>query len=221
MLVSDLVFASLYSYVPGPYGRLETYSDAYNFVIKLKQDKAIESGGIRTPISDAIAKAIRISLKELPFKDFFGESAYLVPAPSHAKHDPRADHLNNVRNIVLALEREGLGQAFDCIERIEAVTKSATANSSHRPDVTAHYHSIRVQRGVHKPQRIVIVDDVVTRGATMLACASRLKETWPDAHIVGFAVVRALSNPNEYTRFRDPCMGTIRLAPGGGTFRQP
>lgn len=217
MLLFETEFGSLYSYVPSLYGKRD-HPDPYNFMLKLKQDKVLEQEG--APVSEAVAKAIRASLDSLPFKDYFGEGVFLVPAPSHSKHSPRLDSLSNVRNIVIALEKEKLGVAFDCIERTETVTKSATASSDQRPNVHIHYESIRVKRSIHNPSEIVVVDDIVTTGSTLLACTNRLHEVYPEARIRVFAIMRSMSPPSSFVDFKQPCVGKIRFD-GNRTIRYP
>ena len=84
----------------------------------------------------------------------------------------------------------------------------------------AHYSSIECTSLVPPPKEIVLVDDIITRGSTMLGCASRIKEIFPDIPIKGFAVLRTMSNPDEFKKIEDPCTGTITLV-GDETIRRP
>jgi orotate phosphoribosyltransferase-like protein len=59
-------------------------------------------------------------------------------------------------------------------------------------------------------QRLIIVDDVVTRGATLLACYARLSEAYPDVPISVFALIRTMSGA-EIAKMLDPVTGTIKL----------
>jgi hypothetical protein len=70
------------------------------------------------------------------------------------------------------------------------------------------------------PGRFLLVDDVVTRGATFLGAASRLRESFPDTEIRAFALVRTESQ-GELNAIRDPAEGWIESVPGGGTQRRP
>lgn len=70
------------------------------------------------------------------------------------------------------------------------------------------------------PTRVLLVDDVVTRGATLLGAASRIKEAFPDCEVRGFALVRTESF-DEVTQVRDPRVGTIEIARTGKAVRRP
>jgi len=74
-----------------------------------------------------------------------------------------------------------------------------------------------VQGKLSEPEEIVVVDDIVTRGATLLGAASRLRDSFPHARIVGFAAMRTVSNPDEFEGEYSPCSGSIESQDGGGT----
>lgn len=71
--------------------------------------------------------------------------------------------------------------------------------------------------------RLVLVDDVVTRGATLLACASRLMEAYPSIPVTGFAVARTMSGgfDDSIVDLKVPVRGVIRLTESGATKRRP
>jgi phosphoribosylpyrophosphate synthetase len=68
---------------------------------------------------------------------------------------------------------------------------------------------------------IVLVDDIVTRGSTMLGAASRLAETFSGVRITAFAAMRTVSNHEEFSAIRDPRIGRIWLREDGESFRDP
>ena len=61
------------------------------------------------------------------------------------------------------------------------------------------------------PTEIILVDDVITRGATTLGAVNKLKDAFPNATIRVFAVMRTISNSDEFSEIIQPRVGTIRL----------
>jgi adenine/guanine phosphoribosyltransferase-like PRPP-binding protein len=64
------------------------------------------------------------------------------------------------------------------------------------------------------PERIVLIDDVVTKGRTLLAAATRLQEAFPSAQIRAFALVRTMGLIAGVNQLLDPCKGEIRWRAG-------
>jgi phosphoribosylpyrophosphate synthetase len=67
---------------------------------------------------------------------------------------------------------------------------------------------------------LCLVDDVITKGATLLAAASRLQEAYPAAKIVAFALIRTLGFVEDIERIIEPALGTITLR-GDEALREP
>ena len=67
---------------------------------------------------------------------------------------------------------------------------------------------------------LCLVDDVITKGATMLAAATRLQESYPSARIIAFALVRTTGFVEDIERITDPVVGSITLR-GGDVHREP
>jgi len=78
-----------------------------------------------------------------------------------------------------------------------------------------------VSKTVDSPARLLLVDDFVTKGATLLAAASLLKEAFPGAEVQGFALVRTMGLVSDVESIVAPCLGTIRLLRGGDVYREP
>ena len=66
----------------------------------------------------------------------------------------------------------------------------------------------------------MLVDDVVTRGATLIGAASRLVEVFPHARVRAFAILRTVSNTDQLAQIVDPVVGRITLR-DGETYREP
>jgi pyrimidine operon attenuation protein/uracil phosphoribosyltransferase len=68
--------------------------------------------------------------------------------------------------------------------------------------------------------RLVLIDDVITKGRTLLAAAARLRKELPHSDIRGFALIRTLGFVDRIERLAEPCHGVIRWA-GGDARREP
>ena len=161
------------------------------------------------------------------FADFFGPTVALVPVPGHAPVKSSAqDRLSPTSELVTALARERLGRPRPWLRRDEKVKKSAWAGRGHRPTEQDHYRSISVHEwpvlGLDEARRITVVDDVITTGATLHACARRLVTTYPTADILAFALVRTRSDLAQVEALVDLVSdGTITLESDGQTRRMP
>ncbi len=213
MLLSSLTFSSYLTYTPR--GVSKEAQKSIQIMRSIKYDWVTQSKG---PYSEYLVGIIFSELHHLPFKDFFGSDTYLVPVPKSSLMQPGT--LWVPLKIAEALERKGLGTIMNCLERTKAVPKAATSLSSERPKPIDHYNSIKVKRGIHRPQKIVLIDDIVTRGATLLGCANVLKEAFPEATIFGFAMMRTISKDTDFRQVIDPCVGTIDLR-NENAFRNP
>ncbi|MHB8602594.1 MAG: hypothetical protein ACYC6W_10225 [Nitrosotalea sp.] len=120
-----------------------------------------------------------------------------------------------------ALVRKGLGtKVVECLKRVKPLPKSATSLAENRPKASAHFDSLEVEKKLFEPPEILLIDDVVTRGATLLGAANRLLEAYPNANIRAFSVIRTISSPEDFTNIYDPRTGTITLR-GEGTRKDP
>ena len=154
----------------------------------------------------------------------FGREVILVPVPGSA---PSAAGVWAAERLAVALHGVGLGKAvWAGVQRRFRVRKSATALNADRPTVRQHHESFAVTelptsaRLSTPPSRIVLVDDVITRGRTILAAAARLHEALPNAEIRAFALVRTMGFLPNVSHFLEPCYGVVRWA-GGDARREP
>ena len=156
---------------------------------------------------------VRQQAKDSPLlAGFFDATDILVPVPGSAPYI--AGGLWVAEHLAVALVNEGLGAAaWTGLRRVRAVRKSATAAPGERPTVNLHYESFVIERPTIPPERIVLIDDVVTKGRTLLAAASRVREAFPCAQIRAFALVRTMGFSG-VQQLLDPCKGEIRWRAG-------
>jgi predicted amidophosphoribosyltransferase len=150
---------------------------------------------------------------------FFRATDVLVPVPGSA---PKACGTPWVAaDLADALVHEGLGSmAWPGLRRISAVRKSATSAPGARPSVSRHYESFLIERPPKTLASVVLIDDVVTKGRTFLAAATRLREAFPEAEIRAFALLRTQGLVPGVARLLDPCTGEIRWK-AGDAYRSP
>lgn len=216
MRLSELEFGSLLSYTPR--GDSPEKKSSKDVMIYLKQDSVLEQHIL---MSEWVAQAIRRDLNTLPFASFFQPTTILVPTPKSSLMTK--DALWVPHRLATALVGTGLGKVVvPCLTRIKPVPKAASSTPEERPTAAQHYESMEVQGRISEPDEIVLVDDIITRGATLLGAANRLVDVFPKAHIYAFAAMRTISNSIDFTKLYDPCKGKITFRPlFGDTLRRP
>lgn len=217
VLLSILDFASYLSYTPRPRetNAEEILSKRIRYFIK---GDAIPPGN-NIPMSDFIAKNLKNEIDKLPFVSFFGKDVSLVPVPKSSLMIPGT--LWVPQRLVLAFCKFDLGKELNCLIRKEAVSTSHLTKPEDRPKPLDHYRTIDVQTNIGEaPKSILLIDDFITRGATLLGAASRLAEAFPNVPIRAFAVMRTISNPNDFEKINSPVKGEITCI-SGNAFRNP
>jgi len=157
---------------------------------------------------------VRQQSKDSPLWDgFFSSTDVLVPVPRSTPYV--AGSLWAAEDLARAMVTAGLGGAvWSGLRRAHAVRKSSTAAPSERPTVNLHYESFFIERPPIELENIVLVDDVITKGRTLLAAASRVHDALPYAQIRAFALVRTMGLISGVEQLIDPCMGEIRWRAG-------
>lgn len=155
-----------------------------------------------------------------PLTSFLSPNAVLVPVPKSALWNEGSLWVPN--QLANSMAQVGLGaRAARLLSRAVAIPKAATSISSERPNARKHYQTLAVQQELAPPQEIVLVDDVVTTGSTLLGSANRLLESYPTTPIKGFAVIRTISDPSQFEKITHPLVGTIVLRSNGLCRRRP
>lgn|SRR5579875_502818 len=205
MPMEQLEFGSLLSYCPRDDGSQENRRSR-QIMTFVKSDSFVENPPI--PISTWIAKTMEQLGSSLPFNSFFQPGTVLVPLPRSSLLQPNSLWVPD--RIANALVNRGLGgYVLRCLIRQTPVRKSSTSPADLRPSPSEHFHSILVQGNLESAKEIVLVDDIITRGHTMLGAAWRLLEAFPNVRIRGFAAMRTISYPRSFSKIYDPRIGSI------------
>jgi predicted amidophosphoribosyltransferase len=208
-LLSEVTFGAFLQY--SPRGTSETSKRSRLWCDAVKFDRP---GKLR----HAIEHLLTHGSKELI--GLFGKDVALVPAPRSAPLQ-KGTRWPALR-ICEELLRIGFGGDIHLdLERTKAVQKSAFARQGERPSPLVHLESLAIQPQLMSRPRVLIVDDVVTMGAMLLAGASLEKATYPNSTIATFALVRAMGLVPEVETIVNPCMGRIRLTASGKAWREP
>ncbi len=209
--LSELGFAALLQYSPDGQTPASQASREHTRRIKRGSPAHMERIGVRA--SECSAAGL--------LGTTFDTNVTLVPVP-RSKPLKDAGALWPALLIAEELVRRGLGREVQpLLKRLEPIEKSALQRAgSKRPGPEDHIRTIAVVDALQiGARRIVLVDDVVTRGATLLGCATLMLRVLPSLEIRAFAAVRTMSSL-EIADMLAPVTGTLRLT-NGRLHREP
>lgn len=176
--------------------------------------------GARPEVLERVA--VRCSeFRDTDFADFFTPASTLVPVPTSAP--ARApDTLWPGLSIAEALLRQGLGRDVrKLLARTVRVPKAHEQSATDRPRIDELVDSLEWKGDLGSSlERIILVDDVVTRGTTFLAAREVIHRTQPWLEVEGFAAVRTMSF-KVVTEPLSPATGVVELGAKGWGHRDP
>jgi len=207
-LLSEIIYSSYVAF--SPYGSTQAARESVTVRNHLKS-------GREELIRQAIAHLKKNNLET--FDDVFGEDVIFVPAPRSSLLLPDSVWPSMMLSKVLL--SEGLGKDIcPCLKRTAAVPRSSTAKQKGRPRTTTiqHYDSMEVERDLIDPDQIVVVDDIVTKGAMLVGSVSRVQEAFPNSNVKSFCLLRTFSfdNNKEINRLIDPIVSSVVFYPSSG-----
>ena len=191
-----------------PYASLANYSPRGSDEVSLKSRSVCFA--IKNDTSDIISKAAQslAGNKGVIIKDYFGENPIFIPTPRSSLLQTNA--LWPALRIIDEMLNAGIaGSKSLLLQRNVAVNKSSTSSPGTRPTVEDHVNSISCSSTSLLPNNFVLVDDVITKGATLFACAHILKSNFPRATIKTFALIRTQGLVQNINKFVDPSIGDI------------
>jgi predicted amidophosphoribosyltransferase len=182
----------------------------------LKSDSIYADG---LPISRYAARRIRETIFQTPLATILTPTAVLVPAPKSGVHKSGA--LWPSERIARALVAEGFGREVRACLRRKTDVRKAAWNPGNRPSVQEHIESMEIVPDlVLASSDVVLVDDIVTEGAMLMACATLLRRSFSNIEVKGFAVMRTLGSDEGLAAVQDAVEGRIRYF-GGICSRTP
>ena len=197
-MIRRLVYASCYVYSPGGKGAICERSRLLRALLKEGDAHFMVKYALR--VHQQAEQCSQLA-------GFFRDADVLVPVPGSS---PRVCGTWAAADLAGALVQEGLGtMAWPGLHRVCAVPKSATAARGARPTVSCHFESFLMERSSVDPASVVLIDDVITKGRTLLAAAARVREAFPHAQIRAFALLRTMGYIAGVEHLLDPCRGEI------------
>lgn len=218
---SDVEFASFLVYPQsGQRPRTDTERKAKNLIINMKQ---LRVSPLLTPpdVLDFIFTKLEAEMQLTPaLRDYLSRPGVgVIAAPGSGLTRPFSVSCPPAiaKNMVLS----GLAtRVLPPVHRMTPVPKAAFAAAADRPTAQQHYDSMGLPNvDMNAPTEILVVDDVVTRGATLLAAVTWVRAAYPRAQVRAFAMAR--TGQVRKNHIADPVVGRIEYRDDGSTVRRP
>lgn len=151
--------------------------------------------------------------------DFLGSGQCLVPIPRSSLQKSHALWPGFENAAALADRLPGLA-VKTLVRRVHPVPKASVSASGERSSAELHQTSLDVAHPLDIPDRLTLVDDVITRGSQALGAAWAKWRVRPEVSIRVFAAIRTVSHEHEFSGILDSTTGRISLV-GDRVLRRP
>ena len=208
MLLPRLEYGALLAY--SPKGATPESRRSQTWMRHLKEDLVVPARpGIAAKAMSEYVVELLEAWAHRGLRALLPPSAVLVPAPRSSLRVEGG--LWVPLNLATAMVRGGFGaRVLPLVHRRQAVPKAARSEPGKRPTAQTHYETIDVGLAELPPgAHVVVVDDIITKGATLLGCASRLAEAYPGTQVRGFAAMRTKGLVPDITNRIEPFVGEI------------
>ncbi len=173
--------------------------------------------GDRKAVSWVVDRVLQLA-QSPPLNGIVTADSVLVPVPGHAPH--RRGSVWPTWALTRWMVARGLAESDETMpKRWTVVTRSATAATDQRPMAINRLQSFRVDSPFAPPHQIVLLDDAVTTGATMLAGVSAISGAMADLRVCGFAFFRTVPSGDAGLPI-EAILETVRLQSDGRTVRR-
>ncbi len=225
--IQNLEFTSLFSYTPRPNSTvpnvLQHMRNTKTWTTWLKQDRMVSRSGddVNLPMTRYVAETLYDNINDKSFLNVFDQSTVLIPVP---RSNPLLQGgLWVPKRIAEELVAKGIGwKVMLSLKRVKTINMSSQSTPSQRPLPSEHYESLSVEKSLTMSDKVVLIDDVITRGATLIAAANKLIDAYPGIKILSFAAIRTISDSSGFSGWYDPVRGTVIIrSQQGDTIRRP
>lgn len=154
------------------------------------------------------------------FDDFFNKEVSLIPVPR--SHRQIKDAMWPSKVICDVISKAGFArEVLPLLERIENVTTSSMSSPDSRPSVRQHMESLQLDSNTFFPLKVTLVDDLITQGRTLVACAQKILEKYPETQVRCFAILKTRNMIPDIPELVAPTFNYIDYYQSGKTFRHP
>jgi hypothetical protein len=220
-MISELPFESYLTYSPSkrwPFGPPDDVLRAEEWMKSIKNGSHTTLRG-KSPY-DFIAERMRIFFGGgAPEGSLFFQKPTLIPVPRSGLPPPEPYHWP-AREMARSLVKHGFGTEMSgFLVRTTALKKAALGGER---NAFLQRDALGVTEQFPPKGPMLLVDDIVTSGSALLGAALRVLASFPGAVVIGgFAAMRTMSDPSQFTRIRDPASGSLTMNPDGSCVRRP